>query len=50
MAKANPFEKKDKATDKKQGVKENSKKDMKIDSSGMANLKAAMMGRKRGKR
>jgi hypothetical protein len=36
LAKVNPFEKKDKAADKKAGVKENGKKDLKLDIKMMA--------------
>lgn len=43
-------EAKDTKMDKKRGIKENSKKDLNMDSKGMQNLKAAMMGMKRGKR
>lgn len=39
MAKMNPFEKKDKAGDKKAGIKENSKKDTKIDMKAMKSTK-----------
>ena len=39
MKKAALFEKKDKAADKKMGVKENSKKDMKMDFKAMKSKK-----------
>ena len=41
------FEKKDKAGDKKAGVKEGSKKDMKMDAKAMAYKKGGMVKGKR---
>lgn len=38
-AKVNPFEKKDAAKDKKMGIKENSKKDVKMDAKLMKKKK-----------
>jgi hypothetical protein len=48
--KTSSYEKKDAAMDKKQGIKENSPRDLNMDSKGMQNLKSAMMGSKRLKR
>jgi hypothetical protein len=48
--KTSSYEKKDAAMDKKQGIKENSPRDLNMDSRGMQNLKSAMMGMKGGKR